>query len=186
MTLLHSIGLATAVTVVLAPVHPHAQARPDFSGSWVLSERIGPPCAKSITATQDAATLTLVSSRAVTYKFDGSDTTETSPPAPPRPADASPTAWIGHATGSVSRAAWNGDQFVIVTHRTMRMTWPRMMPDAFDRLTTTREILALHANGGLTIDIVSIVDPLPGGTPSRMDFPWSWTCAYKRAGARGL
>ena len=133
--------------------------------------------------TQDATTLTRGSTPPVTYKFDGSDTTQTSPPAPLRPADVSPTAWIGHATGRVSRAAWNGDQFVIVTHSTMRMTMPSMLPDAFDRLNTSREIFALNANGDLMIDVVSITDPLPGGTPSRMNLPWSWTCTYKRAGA---
>lgn len=181
MNQLHSIVVvATAATAILAPMPASAQARPDFSGSWVLSEGVGPACGKALTITQDAAALTLGSSRSVVYKFDGSDTTQAAPPARPRPADASPTAWIADAAGSVSRAAWNGDQFVIVTHNTVRVTMPQMMPDPFERLNTLRQILYLNAGGGLTIDIVSIVDPLPGGTPRRMDLPWSWTCRYTR------
>jgi hypothetical protein len=181
MNQLRSIGLALAVLVVLAQLQLDAQARPDFSGSWVLSEGSGPACGKSITATQDAATLSLQSDRTVIYKFDGSDTIEAVTPAPPRPADASPDAWFAHAVAGVSRAAWNGDQFIIVTHRTMRMTWPRMMPDAFDRLHTFQQTLTLNADGRLIIDRLAILDPLPGGTTKRLDIPMSLTCTYKRA-----
>jgi hypothetical protein len=181
MNQLYPVCLATAVMVALAQLHPNAQARPDFSGSWVLSEGTGPTCGKAMTVSQDATSLSLHANRAVIYKFDGSDTIQTSPPAPPRPSEAAPTAMIANAVERVSRAAWNGDQFVIVSHSRVSMTWPRMMPDAFERLNTLRQILALNANGGLTIDMVSIIDPLPGGTPRRMDLPWSWTCRYTKA-----
>jgi hypothetical protein len=181
MNQLPSICLATAVTVVLAQLHPNAQARPDFSGSWVLSEGTGPACGESIAVTQDATALSLQANRAVIYKFDGSDTIDTVTPAPPRPAGASPDAWFAHAVAGVSRAAWNGDQFVIVTHRTMRMTWPRMMPDAFDRQQTLQKTLALTPTGDMNITTLAIVDPLPGGTTKRLDLPASVSCRYTKA-----
>ena len=181
MNQLHSICLATAVMVVLAQLQPDAQARPDFSGSWVLSEGTGPACGKSMTVTQDASTLSLHPDGAVIYKFDGSDTIDTVTPAPPRPAGASPDAWFAHAVAGVSRAAWNGEQFVIVTHRTMRMTWPRMMPEPFDRQNTFKKTLSLNADGQMIIDTLAILDPLPGGTEKRLDFPTSWTCRYKKS-----
>jgi hypothetical protein len=181
MNQLHAIALATAATVALAPVPSSAQARPDFSGSWVLSEGTGPACRESMTVSQDTATLTLGSSRTVTHKFDGSDTIQPAPPAALRPASASPTEWIANAAGSVSRAAWNGDQFVIVTHHTVRMTMPQAMRDAFERQNTFRETYALDAKRQMVVDTVAIIDPLPGGTPMRMNLPNAWTCRYARA-----
>lgn len=180
VTQLHSVVLATAVAVALTRP-ANAQARPDFSGSWVLSEGTGPGCGKSLTVTQDATTLSLDARRAVVYKFDGSDTIHAVTPEPPRPAGASPDGWFAHAIAGVSRAAWNGDQFVIVIHQTMRMTWPRMMPDAFERQQTLQKTIALTADGHMSIKTIAILDPLPGGTTKRLDVPTSLSCRYTKA-----
>jgi hypothetical protein len=170
-----------ALGIVFAQAYPHAQAKPDFSGSWTLSEGTGPACGKSMTVTQDGSSLSFHTDRAVVYKFDGSDTIDAVTPAPPRPADASPDAWFAHAVAGVSRAAWNGDQFVIVSHRTMRITWPRMMPDAFDRQNTLQKTLSLIADREMRIDTIAIIDPLPGGTTKRLNLPGSFTCRYTKA-----
>ena len=191
--------IAGAVTLVLAEMQPNAQTPPDFSGTWVLDPTGAGACRGSFTATQDAATLSLdsagvsvshqesasppatTSARRVIYNFNGTDTREAFPPAPPRPPDAPPSEWIATAVASVARAAWNGDQLIIVTHRTMRMTWPSKMPAEFDRQWTFREALSLDANGHLVIDRVVIIDPLPEATPARLEFPTSWKCTYKKA-----
>ena len=156
-------------------------------------------CDKSVTATQNATTLSLDSadaavpredkaslpattSRDRVINFDGTDTRESFPAPAPRPSTASPGTWIGTAVSSVSRAEWNGDQLVVVTHRTMTFTWPINVPPEFERQITTREALSLNASGRLVIDRTVIVDPLPGGTSVRLDLPTSWTCTYRKAG----
>jgi hypothetical protein len=188
------------VTLVLAGMQPHARTPPNFSGTWVSAgPRGSSACRKSFTATQDAATLSLdfagvsvsqrdnpspppaPSSRRVIYNFDGTDTREAFPPAAPRPSNAPPAAWIATTVASVARAAWNGDQLIIVTHRTTKITWPSQMPAEFDRQQTFREALSLDANGHMVVDRIAIVDPLPGGTTARLDVPTSWTCTYKKA-----
>jgi hypothetical protein len=186
--------IAGAVALVLGQMQPSAQTRPDFGGTWVLTTGAG-WCNKSLIATQDATTLTLDSgevpastrdavprtaSRLQAIRFDGADTRQAFPPAPPRPADATATTWIATTVASVARAAWNGDRLVVVTHYTMKMTWPSQMPGEFERENTFRETFALDADGRLVIEKVAVIDPLPGGTTARLDFPTSWTCTYKK------
>src|SRR5687767_11008239 len=143
----HEIALAGAMAIAIAGMLP-APVLPDFSGTWALQDGGRPTCRKSFAARQDADALRLdfgdvavspgvfdpaaPSRRNVTYHFNGTDTRESFPAAPPRPANAKPTAWIATAVASVSRAAWNGNQLVVVTHRTMSITWPSRMADAFE------------------------------------------------------
>jgi hypothetical protein len=82
---------------------------------------------------------------------------------------------------SVARAAWNGDQLVIVVHSTMQVTWPSQWPAEIDQEITTREAVSLDANGHLVVDRIVIVDPLPFRTPKRLDLPMSWKRIYKKA-----
>jgi hypothetical protein len=82
----------------------------------------------------------------------------------------------------VSRAAWTGDRLVIVTHRTVTMSWPDRLPVEFERQHTFRETMALDG-GELVVDHLAISDPLPGGTAKRIDGPpSSWSCRYRKAG----
>lgn len=188
--------MAAAATLVFASTQPSAQSPPDFSGTWTSIEQKSPrPCQRAITATQTAATLTLsaldaptfapdnaapppVTSRRRVINLDGTDTREPIRTAPPRPPEAAPSTWIATTVGSVTRAAWNGHQLVIVTHRTMKVTWPSMMRGEFEREQTIREALSLDASGHLVVDRAVIVDPLPGWSTKQLDFPLSWTCTY--------
>ena len=99
---------------------------------------------------------------------------------------APPTAYQGHKTRSVARAAWNGDQFVVVTHTTMTMTWPSQLPGEFERETTTRDSYSSNDRGQLIAEHRIVVDPLPGGAERRIDLPDSWTCTYTRSGESKL
>jgi hypothetical protein len=89
--------------------------------------------------------------------------------------------WIATAVESVARAAWNGDQLVAVTHRTYRITWPSNVQPEFDRQNTSREVFSLGSDGRLFVDRTVIIDPLPGGTPMRLETPTSSKCSYRRA-----
>jgi hypothetical protein len=180
--------LTVAVAFVLVQSHSHAQTRPNFSGTWTLTTKPG-VCPGSMTLLQDESSLRVQSGdvdRARIYRFDGTDTHEALAPAPARPVDMPPTAYHAHKTRSVARAAWNGDQFVIVTHATMTMTWPSHVPDEFDRETTSRDVYSFNEAGQLMVERRIVVDPLPGGTPRRIDLPDSWTCVYARAGESKL
>jgi hypothetical protein len=89
--------------------------------------------------------------------------------------------WIATAVESVARAAWNGDQLIVVTHRTYRITWPSNVPPEFDRQNTFREVFSLGSDGRILVDRTAIIDPLPGGTTRRLETPTSWNCSYRRA-----
>jgi hypothetical protein len=176
-----AIGLA----VVLVELHANAQARPDFSGMWILVERTSvPACNGSLTVTQDAATLrvavTASSARPDVYNFDGRETRQTfagtAAVASPRPGS-----WTVNTVGSVTRAAWNGDRLVAVTHTASKMIWPGNGPGEFDLENTFRRTLSLDASGRLVLEHLAIRDPYPGGSPKRLDLPDSWTCTYAKS-----
>ena len=102
---------------------------PNLSGTWTLTVKSG-FCAGSLTILQDEASLRVQPGSDAgtdTFRFDGTDTHEVVSPAPPRSANVASTAFEGHKTKSVARAAWNGDQFIVVIHATMTMTWPSQM-----------------------------------------------------------
>jgi hypothetical protein len=176
--------LAVAVAFVLIQAYLHAQARPHLAGTWALTAKAG-VCSASLTILQDESSLRVQvgdGARVITYSFDGTDTREVLAPAPARPPNMPSTAYVGHKTSSVARAAWNGDRFVIVTHSTMTFTWPSQVSGEFERETTSEETYSSPAGGQLIVDHRVVVDPLPGGTARRIDVPDSWTCAYTRAG----
>ncbi len=190
--------IAGAMMLALAAMGADAQTRPDFSGTWVLADTgVSVLCLGSFTATQGADTLSLdfaggsaasgdtfappaPSGRRVTYNFNGTDKRETFPVAP-RPANAQPTAWIATTAESVARAAWNGDELIVVTHHLIKVTWPSNTPPEFDRQQTFRDALSLDAKGQMVIDRIAVIDPLPGGTTRRLEVPTSGTCSYRKA-----
>lgn len=182
--LIGAIGLAG----VLGPLHANAQTRPDFSGTWIIVETVktvpGPGCNGSLTVTQDTATLrvasTATSARPEVYNFDGTESRQTfagtPAAAPPRPGG-----WTVNTVGSVTRAAWNGDRLVEVTHTASKMIWPGNGPGEFDLENTIRRTLSLDAMGRLVLEHLAILDPYPGGSTRRLDLPDSWTCIYARS-----
>ena len=175
--------LAVAVAFILVSSGSQANTRPDFSGTWMLASDRG-FCPGSVVLQQDESSLRVQTggdtSRALVYRFDGTDTGGAIESAPARPADLPPTAYHGRTTRSIARAAWNGDRFVVVVHSTMTMTWPSQVPGEFDRETVSRATYFRDTAGRLIVEHRVIVDPLPGGAPRRIDVPDSWTCAYKR------
>jgi hypothetical protein len=176
-----AIGLA----VVLVQLHANAQTRPDFSGIWIPVETTSvTACNGSLTVTQDAATLrvasTALSARPDVYNFDGTETRQTfagtSAVASPRPGS-----WTVTTLGSVTRAAWNGDRLVAVTHVASKMIWPGNGPGEFDRENTFRRTLSLDASGRLVLEHLAILDPYPGGSTGPLDLPDSWKCTYAKS-----
>jgi hypothetical protein len=85
----------------------------------------------------------------------------------------------------VARAVWNGDQFVVVTHHRMTMTWPSQLPGEFERETTSTEKYSLNEAGQLVVERRVLIDPLPAALPRRVDVPDSWTCVYAKTGQPG-
>jgi hypothetical protein len=175
--------LAVIVACVLIQSSSHGQARPNLSGTWTLTAKPG-ICPGSLTLLQDDSSLSVQGggdTRVRIYRFDGTDTREVLAPAPARPATMPPTAYDAHQTRSMARAAWNGDQFVVITHTTMTITWPSQMSGEFEREMTGKDTYSSNAEGQLIVERRIIVDPLPGGTKRRMEIPESWTCAYTKA-----
>jgi hypothetical protein len=176
-----TIGLA----VVLVELHANAQTRPDLSGTWIPLETTSvAACKGSLTVTQDAATLrvavTAPSARPDVYAFDGTETrqsfTGTAAVASPPPGS-----WTVNTVGSVTRAAWNGDRLVAVTHIASKMIWPGNGPGEFDLENTFRRTLSLDASGRLVVERLAIFDPYPGGSTKRLEVPDSWTCTYAKS-----
>jgi len=92
---------------VSAPVTLSAQARPDFSGKWILDTTSGPAPegAVELTVKQDAKTLTLTrrqgdQTTTEIHNLDGTETRET-------------IQALGGTRERVSRATWDGNKLVI-------------------------------------------------------------------------
>jgi hypothetical protein len=176
-----TIGLA----IVLVELHAGAQARPDFSGTWIPVEATPvPACKGSLTITQNAATVRVASTdpaaRPDLYNFDGSEARQTFA-ATPAVASPRPGGWTVHTVGSVARTAWNGDRLVTVTHVTSKMLWPGNGPGEFDLENTFRRTFSVDASGHLVVDHFALLDPYPGGSTMRLEPPDSWTCIYARS-----
>jgi hypothetical protein len=175
---------AFGLAVVLVELHAAAQTRPDFSGTWIPVETTSVrTCNGSLNVTQDARTLRVASTapaaRPEVYNFDGTEArqsfADTPAVAAPRPGS-----WTVNTLRSVTRAAWNGDRLVAVTHVSTRMIWPGNGPGEFDLENTFRRTFSLDASGRLVLDHLAILDPYPGGSPKRLDLPDSWQCTYAK------
>jgi hypothetical protein len=157
-----------------------AHARPDLTGTWTLTSR-NYGCDNPLTLVQDESSLRVRTGTAgvLVYRFDGTDTRQDTA-APERSPDLTPGTWDMHRTRLVARAAWDGDRFVVVTHITMTTTWPSQQPGSFDRDWTYKDSYSLGDAGSLIVDRRVILDPMPGGSPRRIDLPDTWSCAYAR------
>ncbi len=129
MTTMRAKALVTATALVLvAAVGLSAQARPDFSGKWVMDPAAAPAApaggggggrgggrgggggagfGPEFTATQNASTLTISRMQGdqtitATYNLDGSESKNT-------------VAGRGGQQEQVSKATWDGNKLVIVT-----------------------------------------------------------------------
>lgn len=159
--------VALAIACVALGVRPTAQARPDFSGRWALVDPSGfGAFGASFVATQDATTLSVqMTSIDVSmtlgggatrvdgspirrvFSFNGEDNVVTYPrPANIDAMDQTRMMWSYIATSS-SRAAWMGDQLVIVTHNKSKVRFPPDTPSDFDSEQTVRLALAFDSDG---------------------------------------
>ena len=123
-------GIALALLAALVIPFPAAgQAKPDFSGTWLV---VGPEQGiRELTITQDASTLSLEGQPDVakhTFKLDGSDTEMSAPDGKPL----------------LAKAVWEGKTLVITVHfpeikqDIRRLTWAL---DADGRLVTETHFL---------------------------------------------
>ena len=144
----HSLGLAiAALALVGASGSAAAQTRPDFSGVWEITGAETGLLGERFVATQDAHQLVLditVASlgrpiRAV-YALDGSETKNLNPSSSPAVAD----------EPIYSRVSWDGPRLVILTRGTRRVN---------GRVTESKRVLALDADGLFTIDRTSDGQP---------------------------
>jgi hypothetical protein len=190
-------------SIALIALRQPAQAptRPDFSGSWTLTDPSGRGAfGPSFIATQDATTLSIEMATAETSMTlgGGGATTVEGPPVRrvfyfngedkimtyPRPVkidamDQTRMMWSYLATSS-SRAGWSGDQLVIVTHNKNKVHFPHETPSDFDSEQTVQLAVALDADGKLVVNRMIIADPLPFSVTTRVDNPGVWKTTYKK------
>jgi hypothetical protein len=134
VTTIHAI----AILLALQGVAP--QARPNFSGDWVLADGRPSLLGEKFTAKQDEKTLTLDISAAaigrpihVVYNLDGSETKNMNPSPAPGVAD----------EPIFSRASWEGEKLVILTRGTALVK---------GKPTESKRVLWLSATGQLMIE----------------------------------
>ena len=176
--------LLCAIAIVsLATLAGRAQERPKFAGKWVLvADKSVPataPHQADITISQGDATFSLtrkaVRSTAqdgllvqsgkpgdpatikreeveyeLAYVVDSADHDSPLPPAPPNAMRAT--------TQSKYRAIWTQNQLIIITNEVRQPDRNSFSPRRVNRLA-----FSLDADGLLTIESVSILDPSPGG-----------------------
>jgi hypothetical protein len=192
--LIASLGLSAS---------PAAQTHPSFSGKWIPSidaaapngvPVLGPELKITQDATMVALEVVVIVSNAsgktsqtqrLMYKLDGSDSPQdartTSGPADPR------RTLMMWTAASVSHAGWNNDRLVIVTHDTLKFSFPdgSATPPVETRFRTDWQSLSLENDVTLVAERLTIVDPWPRTTFARE--PHVERTVYKRAptGATG-
>ena len=115
-----------------------------------------------------------------TYTFNGVETRETFP-MPDRLASVDLTRmFFSYTAGRSSRAAWQGDQLVVVTHSLMRNNNPKHVPTGFDSEQTVRLSLSFDDTGLLIAEQIIIADP-DLDSPIRIEFPSVVKAVYKKA-----
>lgn len=190
------IVVVVAVAVAFLAARPQAHSHPDLSGKWTLVDPVSPELlGQAFTATQDMAkgTLEIVQENNqapneaprpgghMTYSFNGGETQATYPP-PARFANLDPTRilWMYRAASS-SRAAWRGDQLVIVTHNRNKVNMPNRTPSEFESEVTVQLTLTVDGSDQLTVEQVTIADPdVDVDLPMRVNLPGVIKTAYKK------
>jgi hypothetical protein len=191
-----SLALGAMAALVLS-ASPAAQTHPSFSGRWIPSTDPGasngaPVLGPEVRITQDATTVaieiivivgnasgTTSQTQRLVYKLDGSDSPQDVRTAS-GPADPTRTMAMWTAA-SMSRAGWNNDRLVIVTHDTLKFSFPdgSATPPVETRLRTDWQSLSIEGDGTLVAERLSIIDPLPRLTVVRE--PRTVRTVYKRA-----
>jgi hypothetical protein len=189
-----------AITAFAAPLG--ARNPPDFSGAWVLVPERSTPAGSAVLgsefkAVQDAKTLSLdlasmhvvrgaqffppapaAADQAPTvYTLDGSDSVWRAPAAESpfvRPGVTTMT-----ALESIHRATWTGNQLVITTRNTYRLSSNWGLPVLVTLRQTVWKTLALLGDGTLGVDSLIVSDPLPGGPPQNE--PVALSSVYRRS-----
>ncbi len=177
--------------------------RVDLSGHW---ENVNPAgfgaLGKEFTAAQDATSLTVEMAtvnytfdtrqggssvatpgpmRRMVYQFNGVETREAFA-MPEKFATLDPShAYFGYTSSTSTRAAWQGDQLVVVTHNTIRDHRPRHTPADFDSEQTTRLALSLDSDGTLIAERIIIADP-DSDSALRTNLPGVMKTVYRKAG----
>lgn len=180
MRRLHFVLTFAAAAGVVATLS--AQARLDFSGTWVASTPGVFPSEQRVTITQDATTLTIDSmGLRISGRTDGVTSTGTSIPYPVRttyildgvehPRDiaardfpsavpASTRGFAARLEASVVKASWAGRQLVVMQYDTYRVNSASHGVTHIRK--TTRESLTLAADGTLAWEVLTLSDPIPG------------------------
>jgi hypothetical protein len=167
--------------------------RPDFSGTWVLEPYRGlgvGGLGHEVVLSQRDGTLVVESpeirmrSRGgelsseiggrgrVTYTLNGEESVRRLAPPAARPGVMSMT-----TVEQITRAAWTGDQLVIVEHNLSRGFGMDGQP--LTSRQTVRKALSLGADGTLVVDLLIVADPWP--RQQRQDPPTATRWVYRKA-----
>jgi hypothetical protein len=131
--------LAATVVAFVVATHPYAQARPDFSGSWVITQQPTGLLGEKFVAVQSEKALTLTITVAalsrdvkVVYNLDGSESKNMNPRGPG--VDDEPI---------FSRASWEADKLIVNTRGTVPVD---------GRIVESRRVIWIGPDGLLTIE----------------------------------
>jgi hypothetical protein len=198
--------VAVVVACALGIVRAQSPRVPDLTGGWALENGVtNGPYGPSFSAVQDASSLAIeygtVTMRLETgqgrssstmspgqpmkmrFSLDGLDTAKGPDPAAIPDQSVAPPApgmMTVRMVSTVSRAAWMGDQLVIVTRNISHLHRPLPAVTEVDMNQTVRHIFTLEASDRLKIDRLIAADPLPGGLPQRSEASGTWTTTYLR------
>jgi hypothetical protein len=192
-----STVVVAALVIGSQSLVPFGAARPDLSGRWSAEDQLkstSSPFGSLFRITQTAENLILeiyqtsAADHHLDYKLGGESRKEYPPP-PHR----TPGVVISGAVGPevfpesdvlrvVSRTAWMGDQLVIVTHRSLRVTLPYDAKE-YETEVTERIVLTLETKDRLVLEIRTWIDPPPYGSTGRESWDRTWVTVYKRVAA---
>ena len=169
------------------------QARPDFSGTWVLESYrglgVGGLGHEAVLAQRDGVLMIdtpeirfqssspggssseIVGRRSVEYRLNGDETVQQLSPPVARPGVMTMT-----TVEVITRAAWMGDQLVIVSHNLSRGFGVDGRP--LTSRQTARKALSLAADGTLVVETLIVADPSP--RERRQDPPQARRDVYRK------
>jgi hypothetical protein len=182
---MRQIGKLTFVAVaLLSATVGQAQARPDFSGRWVLANShpegtaaFGPDFAVLQTAQTIQVSLMTVGSRGsaptvegrtpeyparVTFTLDGGEHPTKALFEQALPQVRSETSVITMTTEeSTSKATWVGSALVLMSYNKLRTAPPARGPNSVSTRQTVRRVLSIDPSGLLEVETWILADPTP-------------------------
>ena len=191
-TLVCSIAVVTAVSL-------EGQAKPDFSGRWVLVPERSVPAntwamGKEFRASQTPSSIALELQwqelqlgpagnkstdvgfgKPIVYALDGADHEQ--PVAAPQEFSNRPGASRAYVRSLNYRATWTGDKLVIVSRDVFAIERPGETPKVARRV--IRKALSLDADGSLVAESLIVADPFPG--EQAQDAPVPIRSVYRKA-----